>query len=167
MSAVVNRVGQVYGRLTVVRRAGSDKNKKALWLCQCECGSSVVAIGQSLQTGNTQSCGCYRREHAGKVGEARTHGLTHTPEYYAWKAARQRTTNPNDKDWGNYGGRGIAMCDSWRRSGGFEKFFAHIGPKPGPSYSLDRVDNDGHYEPGNVRWADKATQSRNQRKRAA
>lgn len=86
-----------------------------------------------------------------------------TPEYQAWHNAKNRTTNPNVPVWPNYGGRGITMCDEWLNS--FEAFFEHIGPKPGPGYSLDRIDNDGNYEPGNVRWATRTDQNRNQRPR--
>lgn len=86
-----------------------------------------------------------------------------SPEYRAWSHARTRTTNPNYVGFRNYGGRGIRMCEPWLRS--FDAFFQAVGPKPGPGYSLDRVDNDGDYAPGNVRWADRFTQARNRRPR--
>lgn len=98
-----------------------------------------------------------------KSGGQPTHGMAKTPEWRAWCAARQRCHNPNCSSYANYGGRGIQMCDAWRES--FELFYAHIGPKPSPMHSLDRIDNDGHYEPGNVRWATKTEQARNQRRR--
>lgn len=92
------------------------------------------------------------------------HGMHATPEYRAWEGLIQRTTNPRHRSWKNYGGRGITVCQSWRDS--FEAFFKEIGSRPGPEHSLDRYpDNDGNYEPGNVRWATRAEQEQNKRKR--
>lgn len=91
----------------------------------------------------------------------RRHGMTGTPEYNAWLKMRKRCGNPKDKAYRNYGARGIHVCPEWQRS--FEAFFAHVGPKPSPDLSIDRIDNDRGYEPGNVRWADTSTQNRNRR----
>ena len=88
------------------------------------------------------------------------HGLTGTPEYIAWTNAKQRVTNPDRRDWPNYGGRGIRMAEEWLRS--FVTFLAHVGPRPA-GLTLDRIDVDGHYEPGNVRWATRAQQTANRR----
>lgn len=99
----------------------------------------------------------------------RTHGMSrgpdgkHTPEYKAWIHARRRCTTPHDPAYKHYGGRGIRVCDEWMQS--FAKFYDHIGPRPTEQHSLDRIDNDGHYEPGNVRWATKSEQAANQRDR--
>lgn len=84
-----------------------------------------------------------------------------SPEYVAWKGAKARVSNPNGKDWPRYGGRGIRMAPEWLDD--FPAFLAHIGPRPGPGYSLDRIDVDGDYAPGNVRWADALTQRHNRR----
>lgn len=89
------------------------------------------------------------------------HGLWKTKEYGIWNAMRQRCTNPNSQKWKHYGGRGIKVCDEWLKS--FIPFYEHIGPKPGPEYSLDRINNDGNYEPGNVRWATIYQQNNNTR----
>jgi len=89
------------------------------------------------------------------------HGMTWTPEYKSWGSAVSRTTNPNVACWDSYGGRGITMCQEWRDS--FMAFYEHIGPRPSLEYSLDRIDNDGNYEPGNVRWATKEQQTANKR----
>lgn len=92
---------------------------------------------------------------------ARSHGMSRTPENNAWRAAKYRCTNPNAKHYADYGGRGISMCDEWTTS--FEAFFDHIGPRPSSQHSLDRIDVNGDYEPGNVRWATAHEQNLNRR----
>lgn len=97
------------------------------------------------------------------IGRPKTHGHNAngriSPEYNSWRSAKQRVMNPNRPEWSYYGGRGIHMCQEWLDS--FTAFFEHMGPRPGPKWSLDRIDNDGHYEPGNVRWATASQQARN------
>ena len=107
-------------------------------------------------------------EHAANIAKARTsHGQagqrngTRTPEYSIWATAKQRVTNPNNRRWPDYGGRGISMCVEWLND--FTAFLSHIGPRPATHLTLDRIDNDGNYEPGNVRWADRQTQRANRR----
>jgi hypothetical protein len=95
-----------------------------------------------------------------KVNE--THGMRHTKEYRSWYHAKQRCTNPNHIGWDLYGGRGIRMCEQWLNS--FAQFYKDMGPKPGPRYSLDRIDTNGGYAPANCRWATPSTQTRNSRR---
>lgn len=149
--------GQSFGRWTVSSYAGD-----ASWSCLCECGTERNVPGFSLRSGISKSCGCLAAESASsrllKHGHARI-GNT-TPEYRAWAAARERCTNPNKKNWHRYGGRGIRMCDEWMAS--FEAFLEYIGARPSSVHSLDRYpNNDGNYEPGNVRWATPEQQGRN------
>lgn len=115
-------------------------------------------IGKYLRSGHIKSCGCLRVEVTGNY--SRTHGMTGTPEHRSWKHAKERCFNPDDASYENYGGRGITMCQEWAES--FEAFYAHIGPKP-KGLTLDRIDNERGYEPGNVRWATYSQQSYNRR----
>ena len=146
--------GERFGRLVVQCATGNG----GLEVCLCDCGTTKAIQRIYLQDGRVQSCGCYRRE----CGQAkRTHGMHGTVEYRAWVGMIQRCTNPRTKSWPRYGERGIVVCDRWRES--FVAFYEDMGPRPGPEYSIDRIDNDGNYEPGNCRWATKKQQGRNKR----
>lgn len=143
--------GRTFGRLTVIRHLGTDlKRQHHYWECECECGNIVAKASGPLTRGGTQSCGCYALLVRTK------HGQYRTPEYHIYASARNRCTSPNNPYWHRYGGRGIEF-----RFVDFETFFAEIGPRPTPQHSLDRIDNNGHYEIGNVRWADAWTQQTN------
>jgi hypothetical protein len=150
--------GERYGRLIVTSRAGS-KGKSSTWNCLCDCGTEKVISRVQLQTGNTKSCGCYQRESA--ADRLRTHGLTDTREYHAWCGAKSRVSNSKSPSWGDYGGRGITMYPEWFDS--FELFLRDMGKCP-KGYTLDRINNNGNYEPGNCRWATNKQQTLNRRK---
>lgn len=155
-------VGQRFGRLLVASFAGS-RNGKREWLCRCDCGQERIVRTQDLRTSNQRSCGCLAREKL--VQRSTTHGAAHrnaeTPEYRAWMSMMTRCFNPRRREWKDYGGRGITVCDRWRHD--FSTFLSDVGLKPSPRHQLDRIDNDGHYEPRNVRWASPLEQARNQR----
>lgn len=150
--------GLCFGRLTVEcfsHRRGS----KAQWRCTCNCGASIIADGHNLKSGNTQSCGC--KNSYVTAARNRTHGKSGTPEHTIWASMKQRCLDVGCKAYVHYGGRGISVFNCWRDS--FEAFLADVGERPGPEYELDRIDNDGNYEPGNVRWATRKEQMRNTR----
>ena len=160
--------GQRFGRLKVLSRAERHITPAgtyiARWLCRCDCGTEVVVRQHSLRQGMSESCGCLQREDIAARSKImnRTHGRTGTPEYRTWVHMKSRCYNPRVPEYKWYGARGIKMCESWKDS--FEAFLADVGPKPGRGYSIDRIDNDGDYEPGNVRWATQAEQTANQQR---
>lgn len=149
--------GKRFGRLLVVKFHASiltaGGKRLTQWLCRCDCGSQKIVPGKHL--GAIVSCGC-RHDTIGL-----THGMCYSKEYIAWRAAKSRCVNSRNPGYGNYGGRGIRMSAEWMAS--FETFYADMGPCP-KGYTLDRINNDGNYEPGNCRWADYRTQLRNQRR---
>jgi hypothetical protein len=150
-----NCIGQRFGRLVVLAGAGRNKHGQVLWLCACDCGNEIILSRNVLARGHTKSCGCLHREVVRKL--KLRHGMSKTREYASYHSAKQRCINPRHKNFADYGARGIEF-----RYAGFEPFFAELGPCP-DGYTLDRSDCNGHYEPGNVRWASRGQQSNNRR----
>lgn len=150
---LIDITGQKFGRLLVLKYSGG------LWHCQCDCGVIKDIAGHELLSGKTKSCGCLKRERI--IKRSTTHGKRKTSEYNIWSAMRNRCNNPNDKRYSSYGGRGVSVCQEWNES--FEAFDRDMGPKPSPKHTLDRINNDGNYEPSNCRWATDEQQRNNRR----
>jgi len=155
-------VGKKFGRLTAIMFSHSLK-KYAYWKFLCECGNIKVIRGTHVTSGLTLSCGCFRNEQTSKALTTHGHytGRSQTSEICAWKNLKERCLNKKDKGYENYGGRGIKICDRWMK---FENFYADMGDRPSDKHSIDRINNDGNYEPSNCKWSTRTEQNSNTRR---
>lgn len=159
----INMTGQRFGHLVVSCFAG--KNGRTRWNCRCDCGAETIVASGHLRNGHTQSCGCFRRQETArrKTKHGGTKNRHQTPEFRCWVGMRQRCYNQNCTGFKYWGGKGVAICARWNGIDGFANFLADMGPKPTASHSIDRINSDGNYEPGNCRWATRKEQNRNTR----
>jgi hypothetical protein len=151
MPRLIDVTNQRFGRLVVTRRVAVP-GQRPQWMCNCDCGKTSIARTGDLRSGRHRSCGCLRTESITK------HGGWKTLTYSSWMSMRDRCFNPNSPHYDRYGGRGITICKRWQS---FAHFRDDLGERPSARHTLERVNNDGNYEPSNCRWATRLEQSYN------
>ena len=175
MPKLIDLTGQRYNRLTAIQPAGKIGGRIA-WLFDCSCGKTITTTANSVRTGKTKSCGCLKKEQAAENGKLSAKSILdrikhgHASKnsktrdvYNIWCTIRARCLCPTCADYASYGGRGIKICERWSDPA---NFINDMGPRPSKKHSVDRVDNDGDYEPSNCKWSTPEQQANNRRKRS-
>lgn len=158
--------GKRFGRLFVLKRTENRRTaggrSQIQYQCKCDCGNVIIVIGEALRSGNTKSCGCY--EHDVHINMSTTHGKTGIRLYRIWQGMKQRCYYPQNTHYKHYGGRGIIICDEWKND--FQAFYDWaMSHGYSDSLTIDRINNDGNYEPSNCRWATNSEQQLNKRRK--
>lgn len=148
--------GQKYNRLTVTRMIRSTLGRPVKCECLCECGNETITTSNNIRNGSTKSCGCLKSD-----GNNTRHGLSTSPEYSTWLLMKGRCLNKKNKQFNEYGGRGIDVCKAWAED--FMAFYLDMGQRPTNKHQIDRINNNGGYEPDNCRWVTNAENQRNTR----
>jgi hypothetical protein len=153
----IDLTGKQFGDWTVLAKS-EHRGTQICWTCRCKCGKTKSVEGGNLRSGLSAGCGCLRNQKAG--ARAYRHGMAGMREYRIWSGMKKRCFNPAEPSYKNYGARGITVCERWSES--FSAFYEDMGPRP-MQHSIDRIDNNGNYEPGNCRWTTRIVQNRNTR----
>jgi hypothetical protein len=152
---------KIFGKWTVIEFSHRGKYGDSHWLCRCNCGTKQIIFGGNLRSGKTTQCVNCKKIEAKKNPYAFKHGMSKTNTYRIWYGMKERCYNTKNEKYKDYGGRGISVCDNWKNS--FENFYTDMGERP-RGLSIDRINNNGNYEPSNCRWATPTQQMKNTRR---